>query len=595
MSLKKLVLFFAAVIAMSAGLAFGQVTGSGFFITTDGYFVTNQHVVDAAKKVAIRTVNGKTYPAEVVRVDTANDLAILKAEGTFRALPVQTSQNVRRGDKVFTLGFPNTDVQGVEPKYTEGVISSLTGIRDEPNSFQISVSLQPGNSGGPLISSLGNVVGIVAAKLSAVAMVKSGRSLPENVNYAVKTNYLLELISTLPSMRGGMSAVRTKPAESMSDLATLAEAAVGLVVVEIDKGQGVASRSPPPKTPPPEANPPNGVSGIPPLDIDPRNSANLLNWRLLPPSAIASMNIGPVSTAFPAMPIRIIVPTLPGGLSDLMARYLAQSIAKITGGHVVVDNRAGTNTIVGAELAARSAPNGYTLLLMPEQFVLNASIYKQLPFNPTQSFSPVTMLQTHPQFLMLSKSLSPNSVPELIAFLKSVPRTLQYRSGGHGSMAHFAGEIFSAATGVNLVHVQHQGLGPAIVTINGGNESLIFLSPGAAMPQIKVGQLKILAVTSSVRSSLMPSVPTLLEVGVTGVEIVGWSAIAAPANTPIEVVNKLNRIFVQALQQLESNVAFSQFGLDLTAGTPEDTRNFIYADLNRYRRIAQLRNIKAEN
>ncbi len=261
MSLKKMGQIWVAIAAMSAGLAFGQVTGSGFFITTDGYFVTNQHVVDAAKKVAIRTVNGKTYPAEVVRVDTANDLAILKAEGTFRALPVQTSQNVRRGDKVFTLGFPNTDVQGVEPKYTEGVISSLTGIRDEPNNFQISVSLQPGNSGGPLISSLGNVVGIVAAKLNAAAMLKSGRSLPENVNYAVKSNYLLELISTLPNVKGGMTAVRSKPVGAMSDLVVLAEAAVGLVVVEIEKGQNKAGL-PKPKTPPVTGSPPVAAGSV---------------------------------------------------------------------------------------------------------------------------------------------------------------------------------------------------------------------------------------------------------------------------------------------------------------------------------------------
>ena len=256
MSLKKMLQLFVAMASMSVGLALGQVTGSGFFITTDGYFVTNQHVVDSAKKVAIRTVNGKTYSAEVVRVDTANDLALLKAEGIFRPLPVQTSQNVRRGDKVFTLGFPNTDVQGVEPKYTEGVISSLTGVRDEPNSFQISVSLQPGNSGGPLISSLGNVVGIVAAKLSAAAMVKSGRSLPENVNYAVKSNYLIELISTLSAVRGTMPVVRTKIVGSMSDLAILAGAGIGLVVVETETGpnKGVP---PKPKTPPVTLVPPS--------------------------------------------------------------------------------------------------------------------------------------------------------------------------------------------------------------------------------------------------------------------------------------------------------------------------------------------------
>ena len=261
MSFRVMVLTLATAIAMSTGIARGQVTGSGFFIATDGYFVTNEHVVESAKTVGIRAANGKTYPAVVVRVDSSNDIAILKAEGTFRALPVQASQNVRRGDKVFTLGFPNTDVQGVEPKYTERVISSLTGIRDGPNNYQISVALQPGNSGGPLISSLGNVIGIVAAKLSAAAMLKSGRSLPENVNYAVKSNYLLELISTLPNVKGSMTAVRSKSVGAMSDLVVLAEAAVGLVVVEIEKGQNKASL-PQPKTPPVTGSPPAAAGRV---------------------------------------------------------------------------------------------------------------------------------------------------------------------------------------------------------------------------------------------------------------------------------------------------------------------------------------------
>ena len=240
--------------ALSA-VAQSYSTGSGFFVTTDGYFVTNHHVINSAKKIVIRTTDGRRHPASLIRVDADNDIAVLKAEGRFSALPVESSQNVRRGDRVFTLGFPNVGVQGVEAKYTEGVISSLTGLSDAPTNFQITVPLQRGNSGGPLISGQGNVIGLVTSKLSAAAMVKRGSSLPENVNYAVKSNYLLELLSTMSVVKRGMLAVRSKNKQTMSDLAAQAEPAIGLVIASNEAEDQRAMPTNPP-VPQPSPQPP---------------------------------------------------------------------------------------------------------------------------------------------------------------------------------------------------------------------------------------------------------------------------------------------------------------------------------------------------
>jgi len=170
--------------------------GTGFFITPTGYIATNLHVVRGAVSISARDSRGQVYPGQLVRVDTANDLALIKVEGSFPFLLLARSSAARKGDAVFTLGYPNVQLQGLAVKLTDGTVSSLSGLQDEPNTFQISVPVQPGNSGGPLINREGAVVGVVVAKLSAEAALRGGSQLPEVVNYAIKSNYLLELIGT---------------------------------------------------------------------------------------------------------------------------------------------------------------------------------------------------------------------------------------------------------------------------------------------------------------------------------------------------------------------------------------------------------------
>ena len=563
MSLRALFTLMVAVLAMSAGIAHGQASGTGFFITTDGYFVTNQHVVESAKSLVIRTANGKSYPAEVVRVDSANDLAILKAEGTFRALPVQNSQSVRRGDKVFTLGFPNPLLQGVEPKYTDGVISSLTGVRDKPNNYQISVALQPGNSGGPLISSQGNVVGIVVAKLNVEAALKSAGAMPENVNYAVKSNYLLELISTLPNVRTAMLAVRLKPVGDMSDLAVLAEAAVGLVKVElIPENKPLIANS---QGKPPQQTPP-AVLPNPPVNAAPN---------------------GAVSANFPERPIRVIIPFPPGAAIDVLGRTFAKNAAQITGQGFIIENRVGAGGELGAEMVQRSRADGYTILLTSEIFALRPSVYAAASYNVERGFTPVSMLNSSSLVLVVNASMQVNNLSQLIALAKSNPGQLTYASSGNASLGHFAGEAFRAATGTNIVHVPYKGTAPAVQDLVAGNVNVMIGNIDFFTPHIRSGKLRAIAVTSTRRASELPDVPTLAESGFSAMPIQSWQAILAPADTPVDVVNKLNQIIVRTLSSPD-------FQGNVRSATPEVTANFIKSETGKFRRLASTHNIRAD-
>ena len=179
--------------------------GTGFFITTDGYFITNYHVIDGTSQVRINTDAG-IKAARMIRKDEANDLAVLKVDGTFSALPIASSLKIALGNMVATVGFPNTDMMGFSPKLAKGDIASLAGIQDDPRYFQISVPVQPGNSGGALVDGAGNVVGVVSAKLSARAALAATGSLPENVNYAVKSSLLLSFLESVPELTGKLPA-----------------------------------------------------------------------------------------------------------------------------------------------------------------------------------------------------------------------------------------------------------------------------------------------------------------------------------------------------------------------------------------------------
>lgn len=226
-----LVLLFAA----SAVQAQRVSTGTGFFVTADGFFVTCFHVIVGGGIVSLRNLKGETLPARVVLTDRVNDLALLKAEGSFKPLPVATSTEMRRGAAIVTMGFPNVRQQGIEPKVTDGIINSFSGANNDPRVFQVSAPVQTGNSGGPLVSMEGNVVGIVASKLDAQAIARQTGDIPQNVNYAIKSQFLLELLERAaqnePKLRAGLVKPLIGEKARVVDIVPALEDAIALVVV----------------------------------------------------------------------------------------------------------------------------------------------------------------------------------------------------------------------------------------------------------------------------------------------------------------------------------------------------------------------------
>ncbi len=229
-------------------------TGSGFFVTQDGYFVTNHHIVKKAKSILLVTTDGKRLEARVVRSDVANDLVLLKVDGKYSALPVTSSRIVKRGQSVATIGYPHTDIQGVEPKVTEGIVSSLSGISDDPRMFQISVPIQSGNSGGPLFTKEGNVIGVVVSKLSVAVMLQETGDVTQNVNYAVKSNYLIELLKDSGLEQKLLPA--NKISKNLEAITVIVEKATALVIAS--PTQTIVAVEPPPMpriNPTPNATP----------------------------------------------------------------------------------------------------------------------------------------------------------------------------------------------------------------------------------------------------------------------------------------------------------------------------------------------------
>jgi S1-C subfamily serine protease len=195
-------------------------SGSGFFITSDGYFVTSFHVIEHGAQITLTLPNRAVVPAAVVATDAANDLALLKAEGQFRALPVADSRKARRGWSVMTVGYPHINIQGLEPKVTRGIINSLSGIADNPNVFQVDLPIQRGNSGGPLVTEEGVIVGVITSRLNSSMLMTQLGTIPQNVNYAVKSDYLLELVERLPHVK---AKVASRPKRQFSSFPLLTE------------------------------------------------------------------------------------------------------------------------------------------------------------------------------------------------------------------------------------------------------------------------------------------------------------------------------------------------------------------------------------
>ena len=285
---------------------------------------------------------------------------------------------------------------------------------------------------------------------------------------------------------------------------------------------------------------------------------------------------------YPSRPIRLIVPFAAGGGNDTVARLVSQRLSVGLGQPVVVDNRPGAGGVVGAELAARAAPDGYTLFLGGVgSHAINPSLQAHLPYDPIKDFAPVSLLASAPLILVTHPSLPVTSVRELIALARARPGQLNYATNGNGSSSHLAAAMFSSQAGIDMVHIPYKGLSPALTDLLSGQVQLMFSSVVAILPHIRAGKLKALGVSGSKRLSLMPELPTIAESGLTGYQMSSWYGILAPAGAPPEFVHRLHAEIVKVLDEPEVRKAFADEGADAVGDSPEEFASFIRSEIER--------------
>lgn len=298
---------------------------------------------------------------------------------------------------------------------------------------------------------------------------------------------------------------------------------------------------------------------------------------------------------YPIRPIKLIVPFAPGGGNDTIARTIAQRLSASLGQPVVVDNRAGAGGVLGAEMAARAAPDGYTLFLGGVgSHAINPNLQRQLPYDPIKDFAPVSLLASAPLVIVVHPSVQASSVRELIALARAKPGALNYASNGNGSSSHLAAAMFESMTATRMVHVPYKGLAPALTDLLSGQVQLMFSSVVAILPHVHAGKLKALAVTSSKRLPLVPDVPTVAESGVPGYETSSWYGILAPAGTPHEIVARLNMEIVRAVHDPQVAKALANDGAIPIGGSPEEFAAHMRAELDRLGKVIREAHIEPQ-
>jgi tripartite-type tricarboxylate transporter receptor subunit TctC len=301
------------------------------------------------------------------------------------------------------------------------------------------------------------------------------------------------------------------------------------------------------------------------------------------------------ATDFPSRPIRLIVPFAPGGGNDNVARTIGKQLTAVLGQGVVVDNRAGAGGTIGAEVVARAKPDGYTLFLGGVgSHAINPNLQKNLPYDPIKDFSPIILLARAPMVLVAHPKLKLHTVQELIAMAKAEPGVLNYASNGTGSSSHLAAAMFTSMADINMVHVPYKGLSPALTDLIAGTVPIMFSSVVAILPHVKDGTLVALGVTSDKRMPLLPNVPTIAESGVPGYETSSWYGILAPANTPRDIVLKLNAALNKALADPEIQKSLSLDGAQPVGGTPEEFAAHIKREKERLGAVIVKAGITAE-
>jgi tripartite-type tricarboxylate transporter receptor subunit TctC len=299
--------------------------------------------------------------------------------------------------------------------------------------------------------------------------------------------------------------------------------------------------------------------------------------------------------AYPSRPIRIIVPTAPGGPSDITARVIGQELLKRWSRPVVVEIRAGAGTIIGSEIVARAPPDGYTLLVSPSTLAINPATYKKMPYDGIRDFVPITQLYFVASLIVAHPALPAKSVKELIALARARPGEIMYGSAGHGTNPHLTIELFTSMANIRLLHVPYKGTAPGLVDLLAGRVALMATSSmSLVVPHVRNGKLRALGISTASRSRALPDIPTIAEAGVPGYEAVQWSVLLAPAGTPREIIAKLHKEIVSILRAPETMERLAGDSAEVVASSPEEAAAFVKAETVKWARVAKAAGIQPE-
>ena len=302
----------------------------------------------------------------------------------------------------------------------------------------------------------------------------------------------------------------------------------------------------------------------------------------------------PTVQDYPSRPLRFVVPFPPAGSNDIIARSLVPRLSEELRQPIVVDNRGGANGIIGTEIVAKAPPDGYTILIVGNGFTINPSLYRKLPYHPVRDFAPVSLVGNGNFVLVVHPSVPAQNVKELVALAKASPGKLTMASAGIGNMAHLTGELFMSMTGTRFVHVPYKGGGPATTELLGGQVLMYFSTVTVALPHIKAGKLRALAVTGAQRASVAPEVPTMAEAGVAGYAVDGWYAILMPGQTPSSIISRFAVSLHRVLQDSEVKQRLASQGIDTALSTPEQMRKVIASDLVQWASVVRDAGIQPE-
>jgi tripartite-type tricarboxylate transporter receptor subunit TctC len=299
--------------------------------------------------------------------------------------------------------------------------------------------------------------------------------------------------------------------------------------------------------------------------------------------------LAPASAAdYPTRPVNLIVAFTPGGPSDVLARIIGKKLGELLGQPFVIENRPGAGGNIAAQAVARAAPDGYTLLMGNNSILAtNASLYKTIGYDAEKDFAPISLIGSQANILVVNPTLPVNTMAELIALAKAKPGQLDFASSGYGAAAHLSGELFKAQAHVDIVHVAYKGAAPALQDVIAGHVQMMFATAASVVGHIKDGLVRPLAVTTPKRTAILPDIPTVAELGIPGFDATTWHGLVAPAGTPRDIIEALNRATVAALNDAATRTALSDLGVDVQSSSPAEFSDYIKAEIPKWRAVVQ--------